>query len=106
MITFKNPNSFNCFNALPDLFPLWHNAIAALFQVTSPIPVKVLMTELAVISTATLRLPLCQEELASDHNLHTIHQKIQQWAANQLLKNNGEASFAFEPIVFISRPIS
>jgi 4-hydroxy-tetrahydrodipicolinate synthase len=80
-----------------DLFPLWHNAIAALFQVTSPIPVKVLMTELAVISTATLRLPLCQEELASDHNLHTIHQKIQQWAANQSLKSNGEASFAFEP---------
>jgi 4-hydroxy-tetrahydrodipicolinate synthase len=71
------------------LFPLWHNAIAALFQVTSPIPIKVIMAELAVINTAMLRLPLCQEELATGHNLHIIHQQIQQWFAEQSFESDG-----------------
>ncbi|AWB59075.1 4-hydroxy-tetrahydrodipicolinate synthase [Colwellia sp. Arc7-D] len=61
------------------LFPLWHKAIAALFQVASPIPVKVLMADLNIISTAKLRLPLCHEEISEQHGLQDIHQKIQQW---------------------------
>lgn len=64
-----------------DIFPLWHKAIAALFQVTSPIPVKVLMAETHMIEHATLRMPLCPEELAANHGLQSIHQQIQQWLA-------------------------
>ncbi len=63
------------------LFPLWHKAISALFQVSSPIPVKVLMAELNTISSAKLRLPLCQAELSAQHGLLDIHQQIQQWLA-------------------------
>lgn len=65
------------------LFPLWQQAIAALFQVTSPIPVKVLMAELELIDSATLRLPLCQTELLSSSNLHSMHLQIQQWFDEQ-----------------------
>lgn len=65
------------------LFPLWHQAISALFQVTSPIAVKALLAELKTISCATLRLPLCQTELSTQHGLLAIDQKIQQWLANQ-----------------------
>lgn len=65
------------------LFPLWHQAISALFQVTSPIAVKALLAELNVISSATLRLPLCQDELAEDHGLQAIDQRIQQWLLSQ-----------------------
>jgi 4-hydroxy-tetrahydrodipicolinate synthase len=61
------------------LFPLWHKAILALFQVASPIPVKVLMAELKTINSAKLRLPLCQEEISDQHGLLDIHQQIQQW---------------------------
>jgi len=64
------------------LFPLWHKAISALFQVASPIPVKVLMAELKIISSAKLRLPLCHEEISAQHGLHNIHQQIQQWLEN------------------------
>ncbi|SEK98582.1 4-hydroxy-tetrahydrodipicolinate synthase [Colwellia chukchiensis] len=61
------------------LFQLWSPAIAALFQVTSPIPVKVLLAQLKRISSATLRLPLCQSEISANHGLMTIHEDIQQW---------------------------
>lgn len=64
------------------LFPLWHKAITALFQVANPIPIKVLMAELKSISSAKLRLPLCQEEISAQHGLHDIHQQIQQWLEN------------------------
>jgi len=68
------------------LFPLWHKAISALFQVSSPIPVKVLMAELNTISSAKLRLPLCQAELSAQHGLLDIHQQIQQWLASNSSK--------------------
>tara|TARA_R110000744_G_scaffold167351_7_gene284766 strand:+ start:10144 stop:11154 length:1011 start_codon:yes stop_codon:yes gene_type:complete len=64
------------------LFPLWHKATSALFQVASPIPVKVLMAELKAISSAKLRLPLCQEEISAQHGLYDIHLQIQQWLKN------------------------
>lgn len=66
-----------------DLFELWHPAISALFQVTSPIPVKTLLAELEVISSAKLRLPLCQSEISTEHGLQDIHQKIQRWFSQQ-----------------------
>ena len=52
---------------------------------TSPIAVKVLLAELNVISSATLRLPLCQDELAEDHGLQAIDQRIQQWLLSQTI---------------------
>ena len=61
------------------LFPLWHKAIAALFQVASPIPVKVLMAELKSISSAQLRLPLSHKEIAEKNALLEVNQTIQQW---------------------------
>ncbi|ASP47465.1 4-hydroxy-tetrahydrodipicolinate synthase [Cognaticolwellia beringensis] len=64
------------------LFPLWHKAITALFQVANPIPVKVLMAELNMISSAKLRLPLCQEEISAQHGLLDTHRQIQQWLEN------------------------
>ena len=64
------------------LFPVWHKAISALFQVSSPIPVKVLMAELQIISSAKLRLPLCQEDISAQHSLQKRHQEIQQWLDN------------------------
>ena len=66
-----------------NLLELWHPAISALFQVTSPIPVKVLLAELNIITSATLRLPLCQSEIATEHGLLDIHQKIQHWFSQQ-----------------------
>ena len=37
------------------------------------------MAELKTISSATLRLPLCQEEITTQHGLQNINQQIQQW---------------------------
>ncbi|MBA6389812.1 4-hydroxy-tetrahydrodipicolinate synthase [Colwellia sp. BRX10-3] len=79
------------------LFPLWHKAISALFQVASPIPVKVLMAELKTISSSKLRLPLCEEEISAQHGLHDIHQQIQQWlennSSNLLAQHHASDSF-------------
>ena len=83
------------------IFPLWHKAIAALFQVSSPIPIKVLMAELKTISSAKLRLPLCQEEISAQHGLHDIHQQIQQWlddnrAAELVPQHNNDSTLPAE----------
>jgi 4-hydroxy-tetrahydrodipicolinate synthase len=40
------------------------------------------MAELKTISSAKLRLPLCEEEISAQHGLHYIHQQIQQWLEN------------------------
>ena len=68
------------------LFPLWHKAIAALFQVASPIPAKVLMAELKTINSAQLRLPLSHKEISEQHGLLEADKQIQQWL--ELNSNN------------------
>jgi 4-hydroxy-tetrahydrodipicolinate synthase len=40
------------------------------------------MAELNTISSAKLRLPLCQAELSAQHGLLDIHQQIQHWLAS------------------------
>ncbi len=61
------------------LFPLWHNVVSALFEVTSPIPTKVLLAEKGLLTTATLRAPLTEQELSVNHQLLALDQQIQHW---------------------------
>ncbi|GHE93241.1 4-hydroxy-tetrahydrodipicolinate synthase [Thalassotalea profundi] len=65
------------------LFPLWQNAVDALFQVSSPIPTKVLMAQKSMITTPTLRAPLTEHELAANNGLVDVDQLINQWLDNQ-----------------------
>jgi len=61
------------------LFPLWNNALDSLFQVTSPIPVKVLMNEKKSINTPHLRAPLTHIELVDNNSLLMYDRLISQW---------------------------
>jgi len=63
------------------LFPLWNNAVDALFCVANPIPVKVLMQQQKAISTAVLRPPLTQLELSDSTELLAFDEQINQWLA-------------------------
>ncbi len=72
------------------LFPLWHNALASLFSVANPIPVKVLMHQQGVISLPNLRPPLTHLELACYQHLIEFDQQISCWQAQQMRsENNG-----------------
>jgi len=69
------------------LFPVWQNAIEALFQVANPIPLKVLMQQKSMIKHASLRAPLTEQEIPKNHNLLMVDQTISQWlvdSKNQL----------------------
>ena len=68
------------------LFPLWHNAIASLFSVANPIPVKMLMHCQNEISLPNLRAPLTHLELESTSTLLSIDLQIDNWLDQQ---NNG-----------------
>ena len=63
------------------LFPLWQDAVDALFQVANPIPVKVLMHYQGAIDTPILRAPLTHQELAANNSLIQADQQIKQWLA-------------------------
>lgn len=63
------------------MFPLWNNAVAALFCVANPIPVKALMRHQKNIATARLRAPLTHLELADNTELLTFDQQINHWLA-------------------------
>ncbi len=63
------------------LFPLWNNAVEALFCVANPIPVKVLMHQQKAISTAVLRPPLTHLELTDSTKLLAFDEKMNQWLA-------------------------
>lgn len=65
------------------LFPLWQNAVDALFQVANPIAVKVLMHEQQVINTPVLRPPLTHLEIAANNSLIEADQKITLWLAQR-----------------------
>jgi 4-hydroxy-tetrahydrodipicolinate synthase len=64
-----------------DMFPLWNNAVDALFCVANPIPVKVLMQQQKTISTAVLRAPLTHLELTDSTELLAFDKQINQWLA-------------------------
>ena len=63
------------------MFPIWNNAIDALFSVANPIAVKVLMYQQKVISTPTLRAPLIHTELTDNTELLIVNEQINQWLA-------------------------
>jgi len=65
------------------LFPVWQNAVDALFSVANPIPVKVLMQQQGVIDTPLLRAPLTHLELPEANDLQHFDQKIHLWLTEQ-----------------------
>lgn len=73
-----------------DMFPLWNNAVEALFAVANPIPVKVLMQQQQQIQSAALRAPLTHLELSDSSELCVFDEQINQWLAqtNQNLLMN------------------
>lgn len=64
------------------MFPVWNNAVDALFSVANPIAVKVLMHQQKAISTPTLRAPLTHTELTDNTTLLAVDEQINQWLAN------------------------
>jgi len=65
------------------LFPLWNNAIASLFSVANPIPVKILMHLQGEISLPNLRAPLTHLELSSSDEIQRYDQQIKAWFIEQ-----------------------
>ncbi|MBL4899695.1 MAG: 4-hydroxy-tetrahydrodipicolinate synthase [Colwellia sp.] len=63
------------------MFPVWNNAVDALFSVANPIAVKALMHEKKAISTPALRAPLTHIELTDNTALLAIDEQINQWLA-------------------------
>lgn len=65
-----------------NMFPLWNNAVDALFSVANPIPAKVLMKQQKNIQASTLRAPLTHLELTDSSELLILDKKINQWLVN------------------------
>ena len=65
------------------VFPVWHDAVQALFDVANPIPVKALMHLKGLIKTPELRLPLSANDLTAIEPLQLADQQIQQWHLSQ-----------------------
>jgi 4-hydroxy-tetrahydrodipicolinate synthase len=63
------------------MFPLWNNAVEALFCVANPIPVKGLMQQQQNIQTPVLRAPLTHLELTDSSELLAFDEQINQWLA-------------------------
>lgn len=61
------------------LFPIWTDAVKALFSASNPIPLKVLMKEKGMIETSVLRSPLTDEELESTEQLRASDEAILNW---------------------------
>jgi len=62
-----------------DLFPIWKDACNALFQVSNPIPVKVLLYKKQWITSPTLRSPLTYEDIKDIKQLVNIDRMIEKW---------------------------
>jgi 4-hydroxy-tetrahydrodipicolinate synthase len=58
---------------------LWADSSKSLFIASNPIPVKILMSELGMITTPVLRAPLTHLEEADGTVLMNSHQNILQW---------------------------
>ena len=61
------------------LFPVWPNAIRALFSASNPIPAKKLLKETGVISESAVRLPLSEDDLEKTEHLLEADQQIKHW---------------------------
>ncbi|TVQ48869.1 MAG: 4-hydroxy-tetrahydrodipicolinate synthase [Saprospirales bacterium] len=70
----------HCLSGKTDnLFPVWNKAIDALFEVSSPVPAKLLLREKGIIKNATLRPPLHEEELKDLSVLLQADKDINNW---------------------------
>ena len=67
------------FGNTESLFPIWPNAIRALFSASNPIPVKWLLKEKGLISESVVRLPLSEDDLEKTEHLREADQQIKQW---------------------------
>jgi 4-hydroxy-tetrahydrodipicolinate synthase len=65
------------------LFPVWQQAIKALFVVANPIPVKVLLKLQGKIKTDLLLPPLTADELQCPEALLAADSAVQQWYQSQ-----------------------
>jgi 4-hydroxy-tetrahydrodipicolinate synthase len=65
----------------------WPAAIQALFSVSNPIPVKILMVEKGWIKSPALRLPLTCRELVDKDVLFEAEELISNWYSNLKIKN-------------------
>lgn len=61
------------------LFPIWTDAVKALFSASNPIPLKVLMKEKGLIETTVLRLPLTDKDLSNAEPLRISDEAITNW---------------------------
>lgn len=61
------------------LFPIWTDAVNALFSASNPIPLKVLMKEKGLIKTSVLRSPLTDKELSSTEHLRSSDEAVMNW---------------------------
>lgn len=64
------------------LFPVWKNAVDALFSVSSPVPAKLLLKEKGLIKSATLRPPLSEADLKDISSLIKADEDITNWYSN------------------------
>lgn len=65
--------------SLGDAAKLWEDCSNSLFIASNPIPVKVLMSELAMIKTPVLRAPLTHKDLTDGSPLMNSHHRIHDW---------------------------
>jgi 4-hydroxy-tetrahydrodipicolinate synthase len=69
-----------CLNGNVDsIFPVWKNAVAALFSASNPVPVKALMHQKKIISTDCVRAPLSTADLPSVEALLKADKEITNW---------------------------
>lgn len=64
------------------LFPVWNDAVDALFSASNPVPAKLLLNENKVIETAVLKPPLAEMELTDLSELIRVDREIEKWYQN------------------------
>lgn len=65
------------------IFPVWKEAVAALFSASNPVPVKSLLYQKKIISTGSVRAPLSTRDLPSEEALFEVDKKITNWFNQQ-----------------------
>ena len=68
-----------CLSQEIEKIDVWTNAVDALFEVSNPIPTKVILFEQKRIKSPTLMLPLTNKELESTHLQISADKNIQNW---------------------------
>nr|MBS0037451.1 4-hydroxy-tetrahydrodipicolinate synthase [Saprospiraceae bacterium] len=64
------------------LYPVWNDAVDALFSASNPVPAKLLLNENKVIETAVLKPPLAEMELTDLSELIRVDREIEKWYQN------------------------